>query len=66
MYYEDILFIVIREENYFNLKIINFLIYIFEVDKCFYFLVEYSLKILIDDIIGIDKMKVIVYGLFID
>ncbi|ADQ40518.1 hypothetical protein Calkr_1005 [Caldicellulosiruptor acetigenus I77R1B] len=66
LYHEDTLFIATREENYSNLKITNFLIYTLEADKRLHLLAEYSLKTPIDDIIGIDKTKVIVYGLSID
>ncbi|WAM31698.1 hypothetical protein [Caldicellulosiruptor naganoensis] len=66
LYHEDILFIATKEEDSSNLKITNLLIYTLEPDKHLHLLAEYNLKIPIDDIIGIDKAKVIVYGLSID
>ncbi|ADQ05333.1 hypothetical protein Calow_1802 [Caldicellulosiruptor owensensis OL] len=66
LYHEDTLFIATREENSSNLKITNLLIYTLELDKRLHLLAEYSLKTPIDDTIGIDKTKVIVYGLSID
>ncbi|WAM33391.1 hypothetical protein [Caldicellulosiruptor morganii] len=66
LYHEDTLFIATREENSSNLKITNLLIYTLEADKRLHLLTEYSLKIPIDNIIGIDKTKMIVYGLSIE
>ncbi|WAM34903.1 hypothetical protein [Caldicellulosiruptor morganii] len=65
LYHKETLFIATREENS-NSKITNLLLYSLEKDKYLHLLSDYKLKTSLDDIIGIDRLKKVVYGLSIN